>query len=409
MRQGVACFQGALLCGALLLLCYCLFRLQVDDTLSFKVTYRTKSNILGNLHEKRSLPNSIDPELEAKVIRLAQTALRELAEESSRNVSCIPAVCHGDYHFFPRKERLKNFTMLNTFPGSGNTWLRSVIREGTRVYTGSVYRDKSIAEEGYIGELRRAFRKYSTTSVIKAHYQADRLGMSWSKKMTSVVIIVRSPFDACVSEFNREEAEGHTALAQRNASKGYLFGAIGTWAKFHRSFNKLDRLYPPEPRPLREIEGFLKIEYRKFSSSHPAIPVLTMFYEDFVRDPTQATAYLYAFLKFQYGSLVPSVKDSVLCAAANAKREEKFHRKHTAPIGTPMYSWKRNVTTAFGDAMCGKVEGLWNAHKWGSCEGKLLKNTNILKAREPFVPGVENFPKCSDTESTSTQPTPDNI
>lgn len=372
----------------------------LDDRIHLKLILRlpNSSQLFPKLFDSTEAEHDFDPLLEQKVTELALAALGELAKDRRLNRSCIPNVCQQRYTFFNVKKRVQKFTMLNTFPGSGNTWLRSVIREGTRVYTGSVYRDKSIADEGYRGELKRAYRRYSITSVVKAHYPANRLSLSWSKKMTAVINIVRSPFDACVSEYNRRKASGHTAEAHTNVSKGYLHGAVGSWINFQRSFNSMDRAYPTEQRPLREIRDFLRIEYRRFPPAKQPIPVLTMFYEDFVTNPTSATAFLYAFLKLQYGELVPPVKDSVICAAANAKREEVFHRHHKSPVGTPMYDWKTNSTTKYGKTMCEKVVNLWNVHKWGECDGRLLQNKHALEKKTPFVPGVEKLPQCFDPQ-----------
>ena len=43
---------------------------------------------------------------------------------------------------------------LVSYPGSGNTWIRYLIEAATGVYTGSVFRDKSILSAGHHGEMR---------------------------------------------------------------------------------------------------------------------------------------------------------------------------------------------------------------------------------------------------------------
>ena len=42
---------------------------------------------------------------------------------------------------------------LVSFPGSGNTWLRHLIQQGTRVYSGSTYKDVSLQMGGFPAEF----------------------------------------------------------------------------------------------------------------------------------------------------------------------------------------------------------------------------------------------------------------
>lgn len=55
-----------------------------------------------------------------------------------KNTAC----CRKPKQFITQPSRLKHrnaWTLLASSPGSGNTWTRLVIEEGTRIYTGSVY------------------------------------------------------------------------------------------------------------------------------------------------------------------------------------------------------------------------------------------------------------------------------
>ena len=57
--------------------------------------------------------------------------------------------------------------LLASFPGSGNTWARLLIEDGTGVYTGSVYIDKSLGNSGFLGEFEE--KDSGTTIAVKCH------------------------------------------------------------------------------------------------------------------------------------------------------------------------------------------------------------------------------------------------
>eukprot|EP00746_Dinoflagellata_sp_MGD_P142128 gnl/MRDRNA2_/MRDRNA2_75121_c0_seq1.p1 gnl/MRDRNA2_/MRDRNA2_75121_c0~~gnl/MRDRNA2_/MRDRNA2_75121_c0_seq1.p1 ORF type:complete len:185 (+),score=25.85 gnl/MRDRNA2_/MRDRNA2_75121_c0_seq1:91-645(+) len=51
-----------------------------------------------------------------------------------------------------RKERA---TFLDTYPGSGNTWMRVMLEDSLSIYTGSVFRDPKLIRSGMLGERSR--------------------------------------------------------------------------------------------------------------------------------------------------------------------------------------------------------------------------------------------------------------
>jgi len=70
---------------------------------------------------------------------------------------CLPKACLVPKHFLSQKTMRRAqedaFTILASTPGSGNTWVRSVVEEGTRVFTGSVYHDADLKNDyGFEGE-----------------------------------------------------------------------------------------------------------------------------------------------------------------------------------------------------------------------------------------------------------------
>ena len=59
---------------------------------------------------------------------------------------------------------------LVSYPGSGNTWIRYLIEAASGVYTGSIFRDKSILAAGHHGEARNF--KDGSTILQKTHHRA---------------------------------------------------------------------------------------------------------------------------------------------------------------------------------------------------------------------------------------------
>lgn len=57
-----------------------------------------------------------------------------------------PPLCAQPLGYMPVSAR-PSAVALASYPGSGNTWIRHVIQQGTRVYTGSMYKDNSLLEQ----------------------------------------------------------------------------------------------------------------------------------------------------------------------------------------------------------------------------------------------------------------------
>nr|XP_054771256.1 WSC domain-containing protein 1-like [Lytechinus pictus] len=94
---------------------------------------------------------------------------------------------------------------LASFPGSGNTWVRHLIEASTGYATGSVYNSRILASQGFIGE-KEDFR-IGTTLTVKTHYRLKGT-------MVGAVLIVRNPYRALLSEYNRKKGgkTGHATL-----------------------------------------------------------------------------------------------------------------------------------------------------------------------------------------------------
>ncbi|XP_060076046.1 WSCD family member AGAP003962-like [Ylistrum balloti] len=126
-------------------------------------------------------------------------------------------------------------TALVSFPGSGNTWLRHVIQQATGVATGSVYSDVGLKRDGFPGEGQTN----ASVIVIKTH----SLGPDERARYVRAILLIRDPFDALLSEFNRRHG-GHKGYAGRvHFQKNwydYIFGTAGDWYDLYHDWLTFD-------------------------------------------------------------------------------------------------------------------------------------------------------------------------
>ena len=104
-----------------------------------------------------------------------------------------------------RPERSKP-AVLASFPGSGNTWTRLLLEHASGYYTGSVYDDV---------DLMRLLPAEGVDSgavlVVKAHLNPAKYMPQTTAER--IILLVRHPFDAIWSEYNRRIAGGHANAA----------------------------------------------------------------------------------------------------------------------------------------------------------------------------------------------------
>jgi hypothetical protein len=96
--------------------------------------------------------------------------------------------------------------VLASFPGSGNTWTRLLLEHASGFYTGSVYDDV---------DLMRLLPAEGVDSgavlVVKAHLNPAKYMPQTTAER--IILLVRHPFDAIWSEYNRRIAGGHANIA----------------------------------------------------------------------------------------------------------------------------------------------------------------------------------------------------
>lgn len=349
----------------------------IDDTCvhqSDVSTEKYEAARMNNPWYRSDAERSIDDEKEAE-----RDFEKVLANLNLDNIECIPVACDKKVHFFETNDWTlpDNFSDKNnsrvvylpSLPGSGNTWTRSVIREGTRVWTGSVYLDKKISQKGYSGESLKT--PSFQVSAVKTHWPAfgtHGLGLRNYGRPSPLgaIHVVRSPIDAQVSEFKRLSGGGHTGSV--GVKKFQNKFAQHLRKRGHRTEDMLRRWTAGDLARVRTGTMPL-ITTRQLGKSTPnsKTEVLTIYYEDLVRDFVTSTAKMFWFLKRFHGANVPSVRDSVICAIRGMSMQERFHRKSTKKKFNPFLDMKTGPQLV--KQWCEAWSTFWNVKKWGECTG----------------------------------------
>nr|XP_039251256.1 uncharacterized protein LOC120328782 isoform X1 [Styela clava] len=110
-------------------------------------------------------------------------------------------------------------TGVVSFPGSGNTWTRHLIQQASGLWTGSVYSDRSLFAGGFLAELDEC--DDNSTVAVKAHF--PRLDASSYCKFERVILVIRDPYRAVLSEFNWRSTSRHTGVADPRLFKSKLW------------------------------------------------------------------------------------------------------------------------------------------------------------------------------------------
>ncbi|XP_048240954.1 WSC domain-containing protein 2-like [Haliotis rufescens] len=105
-------------------------------------------------------------------------------------------------------------TALASYPGSGNTWMRHLLQELTGIYTGAIYKNKKLMENGFPGEGRTD----GTVVAIKTHASVSTI-------YKRAILIIRNPYESFLAEFTRQHS-GQTGQGNLDHFKGILTGSI---------------------------------------------------------------------------------------------------------------------------------------------------------------------------------------
>lgn len=318
---------------------------------------------------------------EAEMGRKMKVLREEALEQLRGGIPCLPRVCKEEVGFYDASADVKKL-YLASFPGSGNTWLRSVVRAGSRKYTGSLYNDKKLANnQGFAGELLASVDP--TTSVVKSHYPMWKLGAPLKQpRFSGAVYIVRAPFDAILAELNRiysgekhrgvasDEDLGGDGRARTPALAAHFLQSVAYWEGLNGYSPVTGKAIAHEGHGSKDYDG-TRVRHMKGSFAYDVrpmkngkgFPVLTLFYEDFRRDFVGALASLFAFLKLHLGPQNPTVYESIVCSL---RKQRSFQRvKRNADQQNPFLDMAAELCESFAF--------VWNEDKWGPCLGRLQR------------------------------------
>lgn len=170
----------------------------------------------------------------------------------------------------------ENPPYLWTFPGSGNTWARLLIEFATGYYSGSVYDDR---------KLRHVLRGEMTCNranvMIKAHPHTHPFEVldntPFSKKCGNItaidkaVLLVRDPYDACWSEYQRRVTTSHTGKITRAKFRRPQWEAVAGGLAYDFQI-MWDLSYIPFM--VKHPEGYLLIRYEDLRNPNKQLDAL---------------------------------------------------------------------------------------------------------------------------------------
>jgi len=326
----------------------------------------------------------------------------DLFSELLTTINCIPSVCSTPKQFITEPQLLadkQGFMILGSFPGSGNTWGRMIVEEGTRLWTGSRYYDAELFKDGFEGETVTDLNAvFPTVAVVKSHapyfdVDAER---PWNKNLSAAVIILRSPFDAFVAEINRviislrarnqttpEENDHTTSATQAELQLQFLslYSSMPkSWLRF-ASYWLNEEYWDPQSgarynstnTTICNKNGVTTIQFQEPATArpgppHPAsLPVMAMFYEDFENNFVESSIRLFTFLKSRLGKAMPDVKDAVICALLGLQAHSREQRQHSETESNPYHEPTLRVTQQIIDDFCILIKPYWFEAKWGNC------------------------------------------
>lgn len=178
---------------------------------------KSKKPVLGQVTKVKGL-TYLDNLSLSRFYKCLPSTKTKLLKNKTQEISC-----HKQMTFLKRSSPI---VALASFQGSGNTWVRHLLEQATGLYTGSVYCDETL-KAVFPGE----YIVSSNVLIVKTHHP-DTANlppeMAQTLKQTSfdkAIVIVRNPFDALISEWNRRwninsKYESHLGIAKESAFIG---------------------------------------------------------------------------------------------------------------------------------------------------------------------------------------------
>ena len=160
-----------------------------------KYLVHLSNSSLSRLCQNFRVSNLTSPPLQYKFLQCTGLSIYKYFSDRKGNIR-MPSQLHRCKKMSFQDSGIP--TLLVSWPGSGNSWVRQLLEATTGIYTGA-HRDCDIdyIKVGMLGE------GISSENVVAVKYHKGRLIF----KMKKVIYIVRNPYDAIVAEFNRLNAK----------------------------------------------------------------------------------------------------------------------------------------------------------------------------------------------------------
>lgn len=225
--------------------------------------------------------------------------------------------------------------VLASYPGSGNTWMRLVVEQAIQMVTGSIYKDKHMAEtfeaEGHVEQV----------VLVKSHapwhgqLQGHRLLLP---VVRGAVHIVRHPYTAIPSYWSWTESLLRAPPVRLGPLRYIMGGPLERLvARIRQPI--LDRLARQRWEAWRhdhaeaEAHGWLAhtLYWQRLASS-ANVPVLVVRYEDMTAEPVETLTSVLRFvrqLRADPRAPSPETDEAMVQCAVDHQERTHIHRKHS--------------------------------------------------------------------------------
>ena len=167
----------------------------------YSIIAHLSSSTIDHLCQKFGVSNMTSTPLQQDFLHCTGLMLYRYLLNSEGNVQ-VPKPFHNCKKMSFRDSGIP--TLLVSFPGSGNSWVRQLLESATGIYTGADRDcDLDYIKYGMLGE------GISSEHVLAIKFHFGLLPVHPFKK---VLYIIRNPYDAFVAEYRRHYAAGNPNL-----------------------------------------------------------------------------------------------------------------------------------------------------------------------------------------------------
>ena len=156
------------------------------------LSHWSKSTI-SRLSQKFGVSNLTSPSLQYSFMYCSGLTIYQFFSDTKGNIR-MPRQFHNCKKMSFQDSGIP--TLLVSYPGSGNSWVRQLLEATTGIYTGSDKDcDTDYIKAGMLGE------GITSDNVVAVKYHEGPLPKKW--QFRKVIYILRNPYDAIVAEYKR--------------------------------------------------------------------------------------------------------------------------------------------------------------------------------------------------------------